>query len=390
MPLLVLLLPAVAAGVALGPGAPAHAAGPVHAAGPAHAIASVQAIGSAHAAAPVHVIGSAHAAAPVHVIGSAHAAAPVHVIANGEDVVPGRYGFAVKLTMTGIPTLNGGRRNSSCTGALIAPRWVITAGHCFKNAKGTHVSRPVARLTTVTAGRTDLTGKAGSVAKVIAVRQSPSTDVSLAKLDKPIADITPVQLSRKAPKIGTIVRLAGYGRTIDDDPSSVVTHLQTGQFKVASLTRGYIGMTGQAPRRNTSPCSQDSGGPYFTQQGDAAAVLVSVVSRGPSCPHTKVDQSGRIDPIVGWITGIVGKPAPATKAPTAPAAKPSSAAAGAPAAGNGRTLLSGRQNADSGPAVRTALAAFVIIGFGAVLALVLGNRHRRRGYPRNGVRRHRR
>lgn len=319
----------------------------------------------------------------------ARAAAPPPAIANGEDAVPGRYGFAVKLTMTGIPKLNGGRRDSSCTGALIAPRWVITAGHCFKNAKGTHVSRPVARLTTVTAGRTDLTAGGGREAKVIAVRQSPTTDVALAKLDKPISDIAPAQLSRKAPKIGTVVRLAGFGRTVDDDPSSVVTHMQTGQFKIASLSRDYVGMTGKAPSRNTSPCSQDSGGPYFTQRADGTAVLISVVSRGPSCPHSKVDQSGRVDTIIGWITGIVGKPAPTTKAATAPPVPPSGAAP-APAAPDGRALISSRQNAAAGPAVRTALAAFVIVGFGAVLALVLGNRRRRRAGPRNGVRRHRR
>ena len=342
-PLLTLLLPVLTAGFVLGPGAPA----------------------------------------------SATARPPA--IANGQDVAQGRFGFAVKLTMTGIPEQGGGRRNSSCTGALIAPRWVITAGHCFKDSRGAHVSRTVARLTTATAGRTDLTGKAGHKVKVIAVRQSPSTDVALAKLDKPITDIVPARLNRKAPKVGTVVRLAGYGRTVDDDPASLVTHLQTGQFKVASLSRGYVGMRGFAPRRTTSPCSQDSGGPYFTQQGADAAVLVSVVSHGPSCPHSRVDQAGRIDTIAGWITGIVGKPAPAAgKASKPPAGKPSGAPRSAPPAGD-RALVSGdRPGLAADPAVRTGLAAFVIIGFGGVLALVLGGRRRRRGRQRDGIRRHRR
>jgi len=39
---------------------------------------------------------------------------------------------------------------------------------------------------------------------------------------------------------------------------------------------------------------------------------------------------------------------------------------------------------------RTALTAFVIAGFGGVLVLVLGSRHRRRGRRRGDVRRHRR
>src|SRR3954469_10063036 len=110
---------------------------------------------------------------------------PANAIANGEQVPVGKYGFSVKLTMTGIPTADGGRRNSACSGALVAPRWVITAGHCFRDANGVRVEYPVADLTTATVGRTDLTSTAGHEVKVIAVRQSPTADVSLAQLESP-------------------------------------------------------------------------------------------------------------------------------------------------------------------------------------------------------------
>jgi secreted trypsin-like serine protease len=228
-----------------------------------------------------------------------NAGGTANAIANGEIVPDGKYRFSVKLTMTGIPTASGGKRNSACSGALIAPQWVITAGHCFRDADGVRVERPVADLTTATIGRTDLTGTGGHVATVIAVRQSPTADVSLAKIDTRITDIRPIRLSRTAPEIGAIVRLTGYGSTTSANPVPE-TRLRTGQLTVVSLSDSVTGVSGHAPQPDTTPCPYDSGGPYFLE-GRRGPALVAVVSNGPSCPHSSVENGARTDNITDWI-----------------------------------------------------------------------------------------
>jgi hypothetical protein len=198
-------------------------------------------------------------------------------------------------------------------------------------------------------------------------------------------------LNRKAPKVGTLVRLAGYGLTVDGDESTLVTRLQTGQFEIVSRTRGYLGTSGRAPNRTTSPCSHDSGGPYFTQRGGGPAVLVAVVSHGPSCPHSKVDLSGRIDTIYDWITGITGPPAPAATPTTQAPARKAGSKPAAPPAGADPALASGPSGAaGAGTVTRTATAGLVLLGFGGVVATVLNARGRRRAHRRSRVRGHRR
>jgi len=242
---------------------------------------------------------------PMVVVGLSVDVGPARAIAHGENVAKDRYRFSVKLTMTGIPTADNGQRDSFCSGALIDPHWVITAGHCFRDAEGERVDRTVARLTTATIGRADLNGKAGHVATVVAVRQSPTADVALAKIDTAITDIEPLRVATAAPAVGDVVRLTGYGFTTNDE-STPARRLQTGKFVVTFVDDSLVGMSGWAPQPETSACLHDSGGPYFKTLADGGAVLVSVVSSGPACPHAGPDLSARVDNIAGWISETTG------------------------------------------------------------------------------------
>jgi secreted trypsin-like serine protease len=231
-------------------------------------------------------------------------AGPASAIANGEPVPDGKYRFSVKLTMTGIPTADGGRRNSACSGALVAPRWVITAGHCFRDFNGVRQEHPVADLTMATVGRTDLTATGGHDIKIVAVRQSPTADVSLAMLETPVFDVRPIRVGRQAPAVGAVVRVTGFGSTTSVDPAPV-TWLRTGQMTVVSLSDSVTGLRGYAPQPDTTPCPYDSGAPFFLEHGKRAPVLVSVVSNGPSCPHSAVESSARTDNIAAWIYSVI-------------------------------------------------------------------------------------
>ncbi len=333
-----------------------------------------------------HRAGAAWAVVLVSLLGAALGpVAPAHAIAHGDDAPDGRYAFAVKLTMDDIRDAGGGTRDSACSGSLLTPEWVITAGHCFKDTRGRHVSRPVAKRTTATVGRTDLRSRAGHVSTVVAVRQSPTTDIALARIDPPVRGITPIRLRRTAPKSGTVVRLVGYGRTGDGEP--LATRLQTGRFTVSSVRRSFVGMSGHAPEPDTSPCAHDSGGPYFTQRAGVAE-LVAVVSNGPGCPHTGADDSARVDTIADWIAGVVGRrnlDPPAKPKPSVPV----SASPSRPAAPTGPAVAAPRP-APAVPAALTwtAVSGLAVAGCGVLLAGRRRRRARRRAYAVRGIRRH--
>lgn len=231
-------------------------------------------------------------------------AGPASAVADGTLATPGQYPFAVKLDMSQIPRADGTFYDSACSGALISPTWIITAGHCFHDVNGTRVSGATPYATTATLNTVDLATSPGEVRSVTWVQQSPSNDIAVAELSSAVTDVSPLGLSTTRPRRGELLTLAGWGATSSTNPTPA-TALSTGVVKVSAVRATTLSVVGYAPYPDTSACLYDSGAPYFTDPAGGTPLLVSTESDGPSCPHSSPETTARVDTDAAWIRGVV-------------------------------------------------------------------------------------
>ncbi|MFC4514873.1 S1 family peptidase [Streptomyces ehimensis] len=225
-------------------------------------------------------------------------AAPAHAVV-GATAKDGSYTFTAKLDI-------GGER--SCSGALVESQWLVTAASCFADnpEQGFKVAAGAPKLkTTATIGRADLTRDAGTVSNVVELVPHADRDLVMAKLEKPVTSIAPVNLGFNALVEGEDVFVSGYGRTKDE---WVPDRLHYGQFTVGTAKASSVNLTGKSD--NAVICEGDTGAPAFREVGGRYE-LVGVNSRswmGGCLGHEAETRKGaldtRTDDIAGWIQSV--------------------------------------------------------------------------------------
>ncbi len=230
-------------------------------------------------------------------------AAPAYGIAGGTEAATGAYPFVAQVAV-------GDRY--ACSGALVAPSWVITTAGCFGAGTGVRPDQP----TTVTIGRSALTaGATGRVRTVTSLVRHPAGAVVLARLDTAVTDIAPVAIATAPPATGETLRSAGYGRTAT---TWVPMRLSTADFAADTVDDAAIAIA-PAAGSPAATCKGDAGGPLFRAGATPQVVALNAASwQGGCLGESETRQGGtgtRLDTLADWITRNTTDPYPGVVSP---------------------------------------------------------------------------
>lgn len=267
--------------------------------------------------------------------------AKADAIVGGQAAPAGRYDFTANIVIDGA---------AGCSGSLVTPTWVVTAGHCASVTGAGGVPLPAAMPPSsfkVTLGTVNADGSGGETHAVKSVRVDPDyvatngtgSDVSLLELDTP-AKVAPVRIAAPSEaglwEPGDVLTIAGFGVTQEGgDAPDRLQEAQVPRVTDADCAKAYSDMTplvGNAfdpktaicagqPKGGTDTCQGDSGGPILAPQGSGFR-LIGATSYGEGCAREgKPGVYARLaeGPVKQFIAGVAPD-AYATPASTPPRA----------------------------------------------------------------------
>jgi len=219
-------------------------------------------------------------------------------VVGGSMVPPGKWPDAVAVLGP----------KGACSGTLIAPDVVLTAGHCA----GIAANEVVVDTTNYNASG----GQRRRVAKLTAFPDyRTSYDVAVVVLDEPIEDVAPRTVASKCTyasfSADTMVRLVGFGLT-QTDGGGTNTSLREAMAPVldpdcsgGNGCRDAASPDGEfvAGGGGSDSCFGDSGGPVYLDTA-GGPVLIASVSRGLAGAEQPCGGAGiyvRTDKLMPWI-----------------------------------------------------------------------------------------
>ncbi|WP_410660838.1 S1 family peptidase [Amycolatopsis sp. lyj-112] len=243
---------------------------------------------------------------------------PVGQATGAGDLVGGRdadepYPFIVSL--------HSASGKAFCAGALIAPDWLVTAGHCVEGKNPANLS---ARI-----GSADNT-QGGEIAKPAEIIVNPAYnpdpehaggDLALVRLAAPV-QAAPITIGAVVAP-GTSTRLLGWGQTC---PTSGCgkgpAKLQQLDTQIVEGTRctakfdGAVELCTDNPGGKSGSCYGDSGGPEIAKAADKWTLLGTISRPGNADPVCATSPSIATS-VVAYAQWIAEKITPSTPAPPA-------------------------------------------------------------------------